>query len=169
MQLTESDVSQLGSFTSNQLALIGRQHKGTKARDLIGMDVSEHVFLHMVALRGLRIQMDSPRFAAMVRERDSTLRQFGFNSYADYLRSDEWKVIRNQVYSERGRTCLRCFDNPASCVHHENYARTVIMGKPKAIRAWLWPLCSDCHRLRHFDADKWRDRFTMGLIVSGSA
>lgn len=80
-------------------------------------------------------------------ERNKTLRQIGFSSYAEYLDSDLWRHIRRKVFRSKGRRCCIC-DEPAQHIHHSRYAVEDLMGTK---HDHLWPLCPTCHRGIEFD------------------
>lgn len=73
--------------------------------------------------------------------RDFILRQMGFKSYRDYLKSDLWQKVRAQVFQEKGRIC-HCCGNPATSVHHNRYHRNDLTGKTLT---FLFPICAICH------------------------
>lgn len=81
--------------------------------------------------------------------RNRILRDMGFASYADYLKSDLWKEIRLKVLERADFTCHIC-QGDASQVHHRLYFREVLEGK------WLNcmnAICVECHKLGEFSDD----------------
>jgi hypothetical protein len=84
-------------------------------------------------------------------KRDGELSSIGFESYREYLDSDEWKSIRHEVLSESGSCCM-C-NETASQVHHFSYEREVLIG---LVRELLFPVCDDCHQLIEFSGGKKR-------------
>jgi hypothetical protein len=57
------------------------------------------------------------------------------------------------VFIEKGRTCLRCKEAPATQVHHTSYDLPTMRGEH--IRN-LVPICSDCHTAEHSGFKKLR-------------
>lgn len=81
-------------------------------------------------------------------ERDEILRSMGFDSYADYLKSDLWKGIRSRVIKAGYGRCVRC-SGTARQVHHKEYSHAILAGhdiKP------LVAVCRDCHEYCEFIA-----------------
>jgi hypothetical protein len=74
-------------------------------------------------------------------KRAITLRQIGFSSYAEYLASDTWKGIKEEVFRRKGRKCFSC-GSFASQVHHRDYKKTTLQGRRFK---GLVPLCGHCH------------------------
>lgn len=85
--------------------------------------------------------------------RNSYLKNMGFASYADYLKSDLWKDIKSRVFEEKGRDCLICM-KPASVLHHLRYHYDDLQGKTLEN---IVPLCNGCHH----DCE-----FVLGIKVS---
>lgn len=78
--------------------------------------------------------------------RDFVLRELGFASYQEYLRSALWQRIRNKVFRVKGRVCQMCF-GAASMVHHNRYHKNDLLGKNLA---FLVPICGPCHERIEF-------------------
>jgi hypothetical protein len=78
--------------------------------------------------------------------RDAVLKRIGFNSYAEYLKSDLWKSIRRQVIKQ-SPDCFRCGKN-AEHVHHRSYSFDVMIGRKNNE---LVSTCSICHRNAEYD------------------
>lgn len=72
--------------------------------------------------------------------RDELVRSFGFFSYKAYLRSDEWRSIRNRVLAEFPE-CI-CCDKPSKVVHHVRYDSATLLGLHVLNLA---PMCRECH------------------------
>lgn len=72
--------------------------------------------------------------------RDELCKSFGFYSYKAYLRSDEWRSIRNAVLQEFA-DCI-CCDRPSKVVHHLRYDSATLLGVHSLNLA---PLCRECH------------------------
>jgi hypothetical protein len=72
--------------------------------------------------------------------RDELLRSFGFRSYKQYLKSDEWSKIRGEVFAEYS-DCI-CCEHKAQVVHHVRYDSATLLG---VHRLHLAPLCHKCH------------------------
>lgn len=79
--------------------------------------------------------------------RDKVLLELGFESYAEYLKSDLWKRVRAKVFACRGNRCWLC-DQKATQVHHKSYTRRILLGKKFK---GLMPICGKCHLLIEFD------------------
>ena len=67
--------------------------------------------------------------------------KLGFNSYADYLKSDSWKEIKDKVFLYHGRKCFFCGWDGMLVVHHIRYTRKAFSGFVRD----LIPLCHPCH------------------------
>ena len=65
-------------------------------------------------------------------------------SYDDYLGSQEWRDIRDEVMCRDSRRCQSCRDD-AHVVHHLNYER---VGNEDLDD--LVSLCWDCHESHHY-------------------
>lgn len=79
--------------------------------------------------------------------RDRTLLAMGFSSYREYLASDLWAGIREQVRARCHYRCRMC-KGRATQVHHLSYTRPVLEGKdPQQLIA----LCGRCHKKVEFD------------------
>lgn len=100
--------------------------------------------------------MDTPTFSFPTNhdwskpyvDRNLTLSEMGFASYADYLASDLWQQIRRQVLMKYP-LCYICSQNTATVVHHMTYHKTVL----DATRlSGLISLCRDCNHRIEFGA-----------------
>ena len=79
------------------------------------------------------------------RKRDEILLSIGFESYADYLTSPLWKLIRDAKIAV-DPTCELC-GLPAQEVHHISYRKNVLIGKHQ----WsLLSVCCGCHKRIEF-------------------
>lgn len=76
------------------------------------------------------------------RDRNETLRLLGFPSYASYLRSPLWKIVRERALLINGATCRKC-GGTAKQAHHAVYSREVLTGED--VRG-LVPVCGGCHK-----------------------
>ena len=81
--------------------------------------------------------------------KDAMLKSLGFDSYAEYLRSDLWKEIRKKVFSIKGRIC-HCCGKRASAVHHTAYTFKSLVGDTRSLMANMHPICAKCHKKVHF-------------------
>lgn len=79
-------------------------------------------------------------------DRNARLSELGYRSYAEYLQSEDWKKIRNEVL-EQTPTCVACA-NVACQVHHLNYSNRVLLG---IAREYLVPICRGCHEAIEID------------------
>lgn len=75
------------------------------------------------------------------RNKSKIFARLGFASYDEYLESDFWKAIRERVFAEKGKKCVKC-GKPANTVHHSRYDRATLMGE--TIES-LFPVCRKCH------------------------
>lgn len=73
--------------------------------------------------------------------RNHTLKELGFDSYKDYLKSRLWKKIRSKIMNRANYVCEIC-QSHATEVHHSRYHRNDLLGKTLK---FLHPLCGDCH------------------------
>lgn len=74
--------------------------------------------------------------------RDELCKSFGFFSYKAYLRSDEWRSIRDGVLQEFEQ-CI-CCERPSKVVHHVRYDSATLLGVHTLNLA---PMCRQCHEL----------------------
>ena len=61
-----------------------------------------------------------------------------------YLKSEEWKIKREDAFSKHGRSCVLCFFRDATQIHHATYDRIF-----EECVDDLMPLCDQCHREQH--------------------
>lgn len=74
--------------------------------------------------------------------RNEALSQLGYSSYAEYLKSEDWKIIRASIMEEF-KLCVLC-DSPSQVVHHIKYDSATLLGLRKHC---LIALCHKCHQL----------------------
>jgi len=78
--------------------------------------------------------------------RDKKLKTHGYNSYGEYLKSDEWKKIKIRFDKrEKFRKCYICKSENNLDVHHKTY-KAIAMKNPYK---YLFRLCRDCHNKIH--------------------
>ena len=73
-----------------------------------------------------------------------TIKKFTDFNYHDYLRSDEWKVKREEAIKRADRRCQICFSPNDLNVHHRTYDR---VGNER--NSDLIVLCKECHAKFH--------------------
>lgn len=71
-------------------------------------------------------------------------RESRFYNYHKYLKSAEWKIIRDKIIERDNGMCLYCKTKPAQEVHHKHY-RTIYKENIDDLES----VCSDCHRSIH--------------------
>jgi hypothetical protein len=78
--------------------------------------------------------------------RNLILKEIGFNTYKDYLKSELWKKIRKKVLAREKNVCeiCQCHGNQ---VHHSRYHKNDLTGKNLN---FLHVLCGDCHEKIEF-------------------
>jgi hypothetical protein len=76
---------------------------------------------------------------------EGILRQLGFTTYQDYLRSQLWMSIRRRVLAFYDGRCKDC-GGKATQIHHYRYNRDNLSGKSLH---GLYALCRPCHCKRH--------------------
>lgn len=74
------------------------------------------------------------------RQRNTRLSVLGYDGYAEYLNSDDWKKIREEKL-RLFPNCLLC-RKPAEQVHHLDYSHEVLLG---LVPQLLVTLCDACH------------------------
>lgn len=77
---------------------------------------------------------------AAYQKRDELLFAIGYRSYADYLKSGCWKMVRKSVFSYQA-TCEAC-GKTATEIHHRRYTHDNLTGKSTD---GLVAICHDCH------------------------
>jgi hypothetical protein len=80
--------------------------------------------------------------------RNELLRSFGYRTYKQYLKSEEWSAIRSQVFDQYDE-CI-CCDSKPQVVHHVKYDSGTLLGLH---RLHLAPLCNACHELMEIHQD----------------
>lgn len=78
--------------------------------------------------------------------RNEILLSIGFDSYAEYLKSDLWRVIRRLAFVTLGKQCFHC-GNSAEMIHHGEYSHAVLLGRSLH---GLIPVCEKCHHDAEF-------------------
>lgn len=73
-----------------------------------------------------------------------TLRELGFASYADYLRSPHWRRFRLEYKRVRSWRCAVCQEKDRLELHHVTYER---LGNEQLDD--VRPLCQACHAVVH--------------------
>jgi 5-methylcytosine-specific restriction endonuclease McrA len=73
--------------------------------------------------------------------------------YHRYLKSDAWKKIKIQVFTERGLECEKCYSTKGLQIHHKHY-RNIFNEKLED----LILLCSECHQKEHDKPKKKRKK-----------
>ncbi len=81
-------------------------------------------------------------------DRNTLLKQLGYNSYAEYLASPLWQRIRTLVIEFYGNRCKVCARR-ATTTHHLSYKRRVLIGYELES---IVRLCESCHYKIEFDA-----------------
>lgn len=94
-------------------------------------------------------------------DRNETLRLLGFPSYASYLKSSLWKIVRERALQIQGSQCRKC-GGAATQAHHAVYTREVLTGED--VRG-LVPVCGGCHKLASRTARTSKARRRDGLMV----
>ncbi len=74
--------------------------------------------------------------------RNQSLKNIGYDSYKDYLKSSLWKDIRKKVFKNKGKICILCQTNKATTIHHRRYSVIDLMGDDLT---FLEPVCNECH------------------------
>lgn len=78
--------------------------------------------------------------------RNRRLEKLGFESYRDYLNSNHWINLRNNLRQlEKYKYCLKCNSSNDIQMHHCSYG---ILMKPNEARHII-PLCWECHNNFH--------------------
>jgi len=86
--------------------------------------------------------------AFVYKVRNELLKAFGYRSYKQYLKSDEWAAIRASVLA-RHAECICCSSKP-EVVHHVRYDSATLLGVHTLNLA---PLCMACHERIEVDED----------------
>lgn len=76
----------------------------------------------------------------IISEQFEIIRKSKFYKYQEYLKSAEWKIIRDKVIERDNGICLYCKINPAQEVHHKHY-KTIYKENLDDLES----VCSDCH------------------------
>ena len=73
--------------------------------------------------------------------RNELLKQLGYDSYADYLKSPLWHDIKRRAFAHHGSNCLLC-PKRAEVIHHVCYDEATLKGESILSLA---PVCRICH------------------------
>lgn len=88
-------------------------------------------------------------------ERDELLRQLGFASYEQYLKSDLWQFARHQLlrseYAKPYTSCRVCGEKGNLVAHHMDYSMPTLVGNVLKDIEQLVLLCHNCHAVVEFD------------------
>lgn len=66
-----------------------------------------------------------------------------YESYAEYLQSEEWRILREHVFARDGGRCIDC-GRSATEVHHRVYPRHIDETELDELVA----ICRMCHSMR---------------------
>lgn len=72
-----------------------------------------------------------------------SLSSIGYKTYDDYLKSDRWQQIRDQVFGFYGKRCYFCQSSKFVQCHHLEYSHKILL---EGNLLKLIPLCRDCHK-----------------------
>lgn len=78
--------------------------------------------------------------------RNIFLKELGYKSYKEYLQSQDWKSIRDNILKE-SPNCILC-ENKAVLLHHTKYDISALLGLRKHVLA---SLCYHCHEKIEFE------------------
>lgn len=73
-------------------------------------------------------------------DRGQRISDLGYAAYQEYLKSDDWKVIRNRKLA-KCPDCILC-EGKATQVHHLDYSYETILG---LLDYRLVQMCGECH------------------------
>lgn len=83
--------------------------------------------------------------------RNKWVQHLGFIDYRDYLHSDLWKSIRDNIFMIKGNKCYLCQDH-ATELHHNRYYLNDLNGKKIK---YINPICRICHeKIEFIDGQK---------------
>lgn len=102
--------------------------------------------------RRIHRRKKEPKFLSIeeLRKISAEYAQRTVSPYAEYLKSEHWRVFRAGIIAERGNRCEDCGCNSRRVqVHHLTYLR-VGAELPSDVKV----LCARCHRHRHALASK---------------
>lgn len=74
---------------------------------------------------------------------------YGYGHYDDYLRSPEWKALRQRVIERDGAECVICGSRNNLRVHHTSYEKGVDEEGDNLVT-----LCEECHKKVHEIVDR---------------
>jgi len=80
--------------------------------------------------------------------RKDNLNDLGYESYSDYLKSEEWQKYKQRYLS--GQKCI-CCKLPAYTFHHKQYSKGALNLEPNSVRVNLVPICKSCHYTIEFN------------------
>lgn len=73
--------------------------------------------------------------------------------YTDYLRSEEWKAVREKLFIERGKICECCGSEKKIHVHHLHY-NTLTFERMEDLKV----LCEKCHNQEHININRNKEK-----------
>ena len=100
---------------------------------------------------GIRVSQakkERPRSRARGRylDRNKALPYLGYANYQEYLKSDDWKALR-QIKLAESSVCQCCGSNKKISIHHYCYNDSVMLGLFPGL---LIVVCDQCHELIEF-------------------
>ena len=102
-------------------------------------------------IRHLKTLVKPSRATGAYKQRNENLPHIGYASYVEYLKSDDWKKLRQKILRKHPVCCV-C-DSMASQVHHWDYGDDVMLGIGPE---FLLPICDKCHGDIEFDGNEKR-------------
>lgn len=85
------------------------------------------------------------------KQRNDRLSTLGYAGYQEYLKSDDWKAIKEVVF-QKHKDCCVC-GGVASQLHHWDYHDLTMLGLNNE---FLLPICDGCHEGIEFDGSRKR-------------
>jgi len=81
--------------------------------------------------------------------RNNRLSELGYLNYQDYLKSDDWKQLKNKILLDNEK-CWCCLIRKSYTLHHTDYSFETLLGLRLGA---LIPICEHCHKHIEFDDD----------------
>lgn len=107
----------------------------------------------------------------MLEARNAALRAIGFSSFAEYSKSQLWKVIRREILLRDAKCCrMRGCRNKADGISFLSYRQETLLGESPAS---LLSTCKDCRRRIALDGEERRSmndalKTTISMVVGQS-
>ena len=86
----------------------------------------------------------TPIIKTQRKKKVATAKKTHKEKYYEYLKSDQWRLMRDGLFYRRGKECERCGGKDDIIIHHKTYDN-VFKEKEEDLEV----LCNHCHKVEH--------------------